>query len=128
VRLKQGDLPPAVDLEFEPHGKRPPEKKRFLAELSAFDKKVSAVYGYPPIYYLNEDFYRYYFERKPIKKRLWVRGIYHKPAIMKKFAWTFWQYNDFGRVEGIKGRVDLNVFNGNSRDFETLRGLRDVVR
>jgi len=25
-------------------------------------------------------------------------------------AWTFWQYADRGRISGIEGPVDLNVF------------------
>jgi lysozyme len=120
VKPGHGDLPLAVDLEFETGKKRPPEKKRFLAELAAFDKRVYAAYGYFAIYYLNEDFYRYYFADRPMKNRLWIRGIYHKPAIMKKTGWLFWQYSDFGRVEGIGERVDLDVFNGSRREFARL--------
>jgi lysozyme len=120
VEFERGDLPLAVDLEFEPGNKRPPEKKRFLAELAAFDKKVSMMRGYSPVYYLNEDFYRYYFTDRPVKNRLWIRGIYHKPAIMKKTGWIFWQYCDFGRVVGVGERVDLDVFNGSRREFVRL--------
>jgi lysozyme len=120
VTPEQGDLPLAIDLEFEPGKKKPPEKKRFLAELAAFDKEIYAAYGYFPLYYLNEDFYRYYFIDGPVKNRLWIRGIYHKPAIMKKTGWLFWQYSDFGRVEGIGERVDMDVFNGNRREFARL--------
>jgi lysozyme len=120
VKPEQGDLPPAIDLEFETGARRPPEKKRFRAELAAFDKKISEVYGYSPVYYLNEDFYRYYFTDRPVKKRLWIRGIYHKPAVMKQSGWLFWQYCDFGRVDGIREKVDLNVFNGGKKDFARL--------
>jgi lysozyme len=120
VKPERGGLPLAVDLEFEPGNKRPPEKKRFLAELAAFDKKVSMMRGYSPVYYLNEDFYRYYFTDRPVKNRLWIRGIYHKPAIMKKTGWLIWQYSDFGRVEGIGERVDLDVLNGSRREFVRL--------
>lgn len=120
VKPERGDLPLAVDLEFEPGNKMPPAKKWLLAELADFDKRVFAAYGYFPVYYLNEDFYRYYFTDRPAKNRLWIRGICHKPAIMKKTGWLFWQYCDFGRVEGIGESVDLDVFNSGRREFARL--------
>jgi lysozyme len=118
------DLLPAVDLEFELKGKRPPEKKRFRQELAAFDKKIRAAYGHSPVYYLNDDFYRYYFTGQTVNNPLWIRGIFHKPGIMKENGWMFWQYSDFGRVEGIGVRVDLNVFNGNRRAFERMEDCK----
>ncbi|MBN1130066.1 MAG: hypothetical protein JXA71_13830 [Chitinispirillaceae bacterium] len=118
------ELPPAVDLEFEPGGKRPPEKKRFRSELAAFDTKVRKAYGCAPVYYLNEDFHRYYFTGHPVDNPLWIRGIYHKPGLMKTAGWTFWQYSDFGRVEGVGEKVDLNVYNGSRRELRWMNGGR----
>ena len=28
-----------------------------------------------------------------------------------------WQYTDCGRVDGVKGSVDLNIFNGSMKDL-----------
>lgn len=32
--------------------------------------------------------------------------------------WTFWQYNHKGKVAGVRGNVDINVFHGNRREWE----------
>ena len=32
----------------------------------------------------------------------------------------FWQYTDRGQIPGIKGAVDLNVFNGTTAEFRRL--------
>lgn len=34
--------------------------------------------------------------------------------------WAFWQHTDLGLLPGIKGRVDMNVFNG---DLERLKSF-----
>lgn len=32
-------------------------------------------------------------------------------------AWKFWQHTDAGRLPGIKGYVDLNIYNGSYYDL-----------
>jgi lysozyme len=34
--------------------------------------------------------------------------------------WTFWQHSDVGKVEGVDGFVDVNVFNGSYEDLLEL--------
>lgn len=49
---------------------------------------------------------------------VWVRNVYTKPDFKN---WTFWQYADKGRLKGYSGQekfIDLDVFNGNDKDFE----------
>ncbi len=38
------------------------------------------------------------------------------------FKWTFWQYSEKGRVNGINAKVDLNVFNGSLEDLYKFAG------
>ena len=59
-----------------------------------------------------------YMARFPID-RLWARAIVWKPYPLAK-DWLFWQYSSRGRVSGIKGRVDLNVFRGSQSELEKL--------
>ena len=51
---------------------------------------------------------------------LWIAHYYQpgKPRI--KRSWVFWQHSEEGRVNGIKSKVDFNVFNGDSTDFKNL--------
>ena len=44
-----------------------------------------------------------------------------QPSLNEQMAWTFWQYTDAGRISGIKGPVDLNVYRGTFEEFEKLR-------
>ncbi len=44
----------------------------------------------------------------PVRER-WVRSLVRQPA---DDTWTYWQYHNQGRVDGIEGDVDLNVLQG----------------
>ena len=50
---------------------------------------------------------------------LWVSSYpAAKPEILKGWsAWTFWQYDTHGSVNGIAGHVDLDQFNGTPEDL-----------
>ena len=43
------------------------------------------------------------------------------------FKWTFWQYSEKGRVNGINAKVDLNVFNGTLEDLYKFCGRTDLT-
>ena len=34
--------------------------------------------------------------------------------------WSFWQYTDVGEIDGIKGYVDFNIFNGSLEQLHAL--------
>ena len=40
------------------------------------------------------------------------------------FKWTFWQYSEKGRINGINANVDLNVFNGTLEELYRLAGAQ----
>ncbi len=42
------------------------------------------------------------------------------PKIWEKSGYALWQYSETGKVKGIKGFVDLDVFHGNLNDLKTL--------
>jgi lysozyme len=50
---------------------------------------------------------------------LWIAHYYEK-KVNVNHAWRFWQHNDSGKVNGIKGLVDFNVFNGNINELKTM--------
>ena len=41
--------------------------------------------------------------------------------------WKFWQHTDAGRLPGIKGYVDLNIYNGSFYDLQQLLIQEDVT-
>jgi lysozyme len=52
--------------------------------------------------------------------KIWVRDVIKYPKLKGNRAWNLWQFNNRGRIKGCSTYVDLNVFNGNTNDFEKL--------
>ena len=49
----------------------------------------------------------------------WI-AHYYVDSVRYKGTWHFWQHTDVGKVPGIKGSVDLNVFNGTLEELMRL--------
>lgn len=116
-KLEKGDLPPVLDIEMK--GSCPPA--RLKKNLKRWLVLVENKYGMTPILYTNYGFYKQYLTGKEFKKyTLWV-AHYRTPDLNYKMSsWHFWQHSDRGRVNGIRGTVDFNVFNG---DIDELKKL-----
>jgi lysozyme len=116
VELLKGDLPPVLDVE-QTYGVGS-EKLRF--EVRAFLERMEAHYGVKPIIYTNVDFYNRYLKNEFDEYPLWVAHYLKKDRPRITRNWAFWQYSEVGNVNGIRGKVDFNVFNGDSTDFRDL--------
>jgi lysozyme len=116
-KLAKGDLPPVLDIEMR--GSCPPA--RLKKNLKRWLVLVEKRYGMTPILYTNYGFYKSYLTGKEFKKYpLWV-AHYRTPDINYKVSeWHFWQHSDHGHVNGIRGGVDFNVFNGDIEDLKKL--------
>jgi lysozyme len=79
---------------------------------------VEKTVGVKPLLYVSQNFVNRYMEDAPdIKRdyRVWIaRYGEYKPDI--KLA--IWQLCPDGRVSGIHGHVDINVFNGYNDQYE----------
>jgi len=113
-------LPPTIDVEFGGNSKEMPEKERLQAELNDFIQEVKNTYYKSPILYVTYDSYEKYIAGNFEDCVIWIRDLFHTAKLKDGRSWMFWQYNCRGRVDGIKGFVDLNVFRG---DAAELRGL-----
>lgn len=76
--------------------------------------------GHRVMFYTNrEGYYDYLAETFP-GHPLWICGFSENPI---NAEWTFWQFNHRGKVDGIKGDVDLNAFCGTREEWESyLKG------
>ncbi len=113
VALESGDLPPVLDVE-QLNGTSTVQLKK---EIKKWLEIVENHYKVKPIIYTNVDFYKRHLGSEFDIYPLWVAHYYQlkQPRIQR--GWTFWQHSDEGRVNGINGRVDFNVFNGDSTEF-----------
>lgn len=67
--------------------------------------------------YTNKDGYNQFLRKEFSGFPLWICSFNQNPIDAE---WTFWQYDHTGRVGGIKGDVDLNVYNGSRLAWENL--------
>jgi len=102
---QKGTLPAALDLEFGGNCAAKPEPSAMRAEIDNFLAPVERHTGKAVVLYVTPEFWEAYKDILP-KRPLWVRSLFRKPA---QPDWSYWQYHNAGRVNGISGRVDLNV-------------------
>lgn len=117
VQYERGDLPPVIDIE-ETNGR---SKEEIIKSIKEWINLVETNYKVKPIIYTNFKFYNAYiggnFDQYPI----WIaKYSYEEPTLDYGDTWTFWQYGNRGRIKGIKGDVDFNVFNGSLDDLDNL--------
>ncbi len=119
VPVGQNVLPPAIDLEFSGYNRvQRSLPKEFQRELSLFWDAIFAHYRKMPVVYTTSDFQKRYLTQMPVE-RLWVRQVIFTP----REAWMFWQFSPRGRIPGVRGFVDLDVFAGSEGSIESvLRG------
>ena len=47
----------------------------------------------------------------------WI-AHYYVDSLEYNGSWKLWQYTDNGRIDGIKGTVDFNIYNGSMYDLQ----------
>jgi lysozyme len=117
VPIDSTALPPAIDLEISGYNRTHTEAvPEFQRELSAFIAAVSAHFRKTPVIYTTSDFQKDYLSGLALD-RFWIREVIVKP----RTTWSLWQFSARGRVRGVRGFVDLNVFRGTRAEFEEFR-------
>lgn len=116
VHLEPGDLPPVLDIEVS--GRLNVEQIR--RDAKTWLQLVERKYGVLPVIYTNISFYERYFNEGFEKYPVWIAHYLQPDKPRTKRKWHFWQHSETGRVNGIKGMVDFNVFHGDSTQFRAL--------
>lgn len=116
VSLQPGDMPPVLDVEKD----RGVSVTQMQTAVKTWLKIIEEHYGVKPLIYTNVDFYERYFQSGFEEYPIWIAHYLqpNKPRIESK--WLFWQHSESGRVNGVNGPVDFNVFYGDSTDFNNL--------
>lgn len=113
-----GGIPPAIDLEYDKNCNSAIDVDAFRLNLLTFITKIKSFYHVNPVLYCNEDFYLKYLAVSDFDDCLiWVRNTYKRPDLGNGVLYEFWQYSSKGSVKGVKGFVDLNVYNGTKDQF-----------
>jgi lysozyme len=119
VKLSRTDLPPVLDLEVD----EGMAANVIYNRVRDWVKVVEKGTGRKPIIYTLPHFARSYLEGGLVDCPLWVvdLGLFGPGKCGKWPTWTFWQQSHHGRVAGIEGEVDLDVFNGSQGDWDRYR-------
>lgn len=118
ARIDEGTMRPMLDVEpSEAQIRYAGGIDALLQGMTTFVQEVESATGRRCVLYLNQTFVRNYWSRFPDALRkcdIWL-AKYNENHPYTKF--NIWQFSDCGRVRGIIGDVDLNVFNGTRDDF-----------
>jgi lysozyme len=116
VKLEKGDLPPVLDIEQANRV----NKAGLINEVKIWLDKVEQQYKMKPVIYINIDFYDNFLSDGFNDYPFWIANYLQpqKPRLNRE--WMFWQHSESGHVNGISSAVDLNVFAGDSSDFNNL--------
>lgn len=113
VQLDENDLPPILDVEKINHLTPKQLQKEVLTWMNIVEKH----YGTTPILYTYYKFRKDYLNSPEFDRYPYWIAHYYVDSLEYKGDWKFWQHTDAGKVDGIKGNVDINLFNGTYEDL-----------
>ena len=122
ARLHLTSLPPVLDVEptdeqIAQMGGRAALFKQTLAWLHYVEHAT----GKRPILYVGQSFVNDHLPHAPLAVRGYDVWIARYGEFRPYVKLAFWQLTPEGRVRGIHGEVDVNVFNGDKEEFARWR-------
>ena len=117
VRLKDGDLPPVLDIEHKPADV---SVEDFQRDVLTWLHIVEDRYHVKPIIYTYYKFKTNYLNAPVFDDYPYWIAHYYVDKVEYSGKWKFWQHTDAGRLPGIKGYVDFNIYNGSFYDLKKL--------
>jgi lysozyme len=114
------DLPPMLDVELTKNQiTRMGGPEAMFREMLLWLHYVEHHTGKRPILYIGQHFVNSYMPVAPEQIRNYQVWIARYSEFRPYIKLLYWQLTPFGRVQGIRGDVDINVFNGSIEQFRT---------
>jgi lysozyme len=114
-------LPPVLDLEWNHHSPTCPQgttPEDALEKIELLLRVMEYHTGKKPVIYTDINFHRDVLEGRFRDYEFWLRSVAAEPhERYENRPWVFWQYTATGRVPGVSGDVDRNVFNGSPAEW-----------
>lgn len=117
VHLTDGDLPPVLDIEHKPADK---SVEDFQRDVLTWLHIVEDKYHVKPIIYTYYKFKGQYLSAPVFEDYPYWIAHYYVDKVQYKGKWKFWQHTDVGKLPGIKGYVDFNIYNGSYYELKQL--------
>jgi lysozyme len=116
VKLEKGDLPPVLDIEKLPKNQSIDSLK---IGLKRWLKIVEAHYKVRPIIYTGEKYYDDFLKEEFSDYLFWIANYnFYREKIGND--WLFWQFTEKASIPGIKGNVDINIYNGDLQQLQFI--------
>ena len=117
--FRKGDFPPVLDVEpSDAQIRKIGGDEELMRRIRIFMDIVERRTGMRPILYISQSFINHHMNNaKDIKQKynVWIaRYGQYKPDVKL----VYWQLCPDGKVDGITGDVDINVFNGYQAQFD----------
>lgn len=123
-------LPPVLDLEWNNDSVTCPQRlprEEALEKIRVLLKSMEYHTGKRPVIYTDINFHRDVLQGEFRDYEFWLRSVAAEPRErFRNRPFTFWQYTATGRVPGVRGNVDRNVFNGSKREWKRWLKARGV--
>ncbi|NGY37473.1 glycoside hydrolase family 25 protein [Flavobacterium sp. XN-5] len=116
VSLGKGDLPPVLDIEKLPENQ---SVERLKIGLKRWLKRVEDHYKVKPIIYTGESYYDDFLKEEFSDYLFWIANYNFYRESMEE-DWLFWQFTEKAGVPGIKGNVDVNIYNGDLQQLQFI--------
>ena len=125
VKLENGDLPPVLDVEHKPKNQT---DDAFKASILEWLDIVEQHYGVKPIIYTYYKFKTQYLSDPVFDQYPYWIAHYYVDEVEYQGPWKFWQHTDVGRLPGIDGNVDFNIYNGSFYELRklTIGGMEQI--
>lgn len=112
------DLPPVLDMEW--HCATQSECSEWNEELA---RRTEELFGRRPLIYTTTNYIKNWMGNPAWVKRYMFWQAYwtdkpQPPSRIEGLPWTFWQYDNQGKVSGISGDVDMNRFYGSLQQLQ----------
>ena len=117
VDLENGDLPPVLDVEHKPKNQ---SDEDFRHSVLKWLNIVESHYRVKPIIYTYFKFKTRYLSDPIFDEYPYWIAHYYVDSLEYQGPWKFWQHTDVGRLPGIKGNVDFNIYNGSFYDLRQM--------
>lgn len=118
IYLENGDLAPVLDVEVTDGV----EAGELRQSVRTWLTVVENFYKIKPIIYTNQKFFNTFLAGHFQDYTIWIArySSWRTPALEAGHNWHFWQYGNRGRLQGIDGDVDFNVFYGSLQELENF--------
>lgn len=107
-----GELPAVLDVEADPRCNRGDRLEGIEQQVGAWLDRVEDAHGTRPLLYSNRAFHDRHL--REVHADRWIASYSRDPG----GDWVFWQYTSDGRVPGVVGPVDRNVYAGDALTLE----------